>query len=88
MGLLLVGAAVAAVAIGHDGAGAGERAKERRPPVVIVVFDEFPADTLIGPDGRIDAARYPNFAALARTSASSHPSPTACTRWGRSSSAA
>ena len=35
---------------------------------MIVVFDEFPADTLIGPDGRIDAARYPNFAALARTS--------------------
>jgi hypothetical protein len=65
---LLVGAAVAAVAIGHDGAGAGERAKVRRPPVVIVVFDEFPADTLIGPDGRIDAARYPNFAALAGTS--------------------
>ena len=41
---------------------------ERRPPVVLVVFDEFPADTLIGPDGRIDAARYPNFAALAGTS--------------------
>ena len=41
---------------------------ERRPPVVIVVLDEFPADTLIGPDGQIDAARYPNFAALARTS--------------------
>jgi len=65
---LLVGAAAVAVAIGHDGAGAGERAKERRPPVVIVVFDEFPSDTLVGPDGGIDAARYPNFAALARTS--------------------
>jgi len=68
VGLLLAGAALAAVAIGHDRAGAGQRAKERRPPVVIVVLDEFPADTLIGPDGRIDAARYPNFAALARTS--------------------
>jgi sulfatase-like protein len=56
-----------AVAIDHDGAGAQDRA-ERRPPVVIVVFDEFPADTLIDPSGRIDAARYPNFAALARTS--------------------
>jgi hypothetical protein len=68
--LLLVGAAAAAVAVvGHDGAGAGGRAAdERRPPVVIVVFDEFPSDTLIGPDGQIDAARYPNFAALARTS--------------------
>jgi hypothetical protein len=68
--LLLVGAAVAAVVVlGHDGAGAGDQpAAERRPPVVVVVFDEFPADTLIGPDDQIDAARYPNFAALARTS--------------------
>jgi hypothetical protein len=66
--LLLVAAAGAAVvAVGHGGAGARDTT-ERRPPVVIVVFDEFPADTLIGPDGRIDAARYPNFAALARTS--------------------
>jgi hypothetical protein len=39
-----------------------------RPPVVILVFDEFPADTLLGPDGRIDAKRFPNFAALARMS--------------------
>ena len=38
------------------------------PPVVIVVFDEFPADDLLGPDGRIDAERFPNFAALARIS--------------------
>ena len=69
VGLLIAGAAVAAVvAIGHDGAGAGTAKAKRRPPVVVVVFDEFPADTLIGPDGRIDAARYPNFAALARTS--------------------
>jgi hypothetical protein len=38
------------------------------PPVVILVFDEFPADTLLRPDGRIDAERFPNFAALARIS--------------------
>ena len=68
--LVLVGlaaAAAAVIAIGHDGAGADQRA-ERRPPVVIVVLDEFPSDTLIDPGGHIDAARYPNFAALARTS--------------------
>jgi Sulfatase len=68
---LLVVSLAAAVAIafaaGHGGAGAREQ-PERRPPVVVVVFDEFAADTLIGPDGRIDAARYPNFAALAGTS--------------------
>jgi hypothetical protein len=38
------------------------------PPVVMVVFDEFPADALLRPDGRIDAERFPNFAALARMS--------------------
>jgi Sulfatase len=69
--LLLVGAVVAAVAIGHDGGAEGGITGAElveSPPVVVVVFDEFPTDTLIGPDGRIDAARYPNFAALARTS--------------------
>ncbi len=65
--VLLAAAAAAVVAVGHDGGDPGPAA-ERRPPVVILVLDEFPADTLIGPDGRIDAARYPNFAALARTS--------------------
>jgi hypothetical protein len=39
-----------------------------RPPVVVVVFDEFPGDVLLRPDGQIDAERFPNFAALARTS--------------------
>ena len=39
-----------------------------KPPVVVVVFDEFPADTLLQPGGEIDAARFPNFAALAKTS--------------------
>ena len=37
----------------------------RRPPVVMIVMDEFPLDIMLGPDGRIDAVRYPNFAALA-----------------------
>ena len=38
-------------------------------PVVMIVFDEFSVETLMDPDGRIDATRFPNFAALARTSA-------------------
>src|SRR4051812_25506309 len=41
---------------------------ERRPPVVLVVFDEFPADDLLRPDGSIDAERFPNFARLASIS--------------------
>lgn len=44
------------------------RSAERHPPVVVVVFDEFPADDLLGPDGRIDAERFPNFAELASIS--------------------
>lgn len=68
--MLVLAAAAAAVvfAVSHDGAGA-EQSPERRPPVVILVLDEFPGDTLIDPGGHIDAARYPNFAALASTSA-------------------
>src|SRR4051794_1391623 len=41
---------------------------EGRPPVVFVVFDEFPADDLLRPDGSIDAQRFPNFARLASIS--------------------
>ena len=41
---------------------------ERHPPVVVVVFDEFPADDLLGPNGKIDAERFPNFAKLASMS--------------------
>lgn len=35
-------------------------------PIVMIVFDEFPAFTLVGEDGEIDAALFPNFARLAR----------------------
>lgn len=37
-------------------------------PVVWVVFDEFSALELLGPDGEIDRVRYPNFARLAERS--------------------
>ena len=37
-----------------------------RAPVIVVVFDEFPVDSLLRPDGRIDAARYPAFGRLSR----------------------
>jgi hypothetical protein len=38
-----------------------------RTPVVLVIFDEFATSSLMTEDGRIDAVRYPSFAALART---------------------
>jgi hypothetical protein len=37
-----------------------------KAPVVVILFDEFAGWTLLGPDGNVDAARYPNFARLAR----------------------
>ena len=36
------------------------------PPIVLIVFDEFPLNSLLGADDRIDAVRFPHFAALAR----------------------
>ena len=36
------------------------------PPIVLVVFDEFPLHSLLDADGRIDHVRFPHFAALAR----------------------
>jgi hypothetical protein len=39
-----------------------------RPPVVVLILDEFPTDDLLRPDGRIDARRFPNFARLASMS--------------------
>jgi hypothetical protein len=49
------------------GAPAASKAPSK-PPVVMVIMDEFPTESLRGPDGRIDAARYPNFARLAAMS--------------------
>ena len=39
---------------------------DSKTPVVMISFDEFPVTSLMRPDGSIDAARYPNFARLAR----------------------
>ena len=38
----------------------------KHPPVVMLVFDEFPTTSLVSAGGGIDPARYPNFAALSR----------------------
>ena len=39
---------------------------ERTPPIVFVVFDELPMNSLMDASGQIDADRYPNVGALAR----------------------
>jgi hypothetical protein len=60
---LLAGLALSGCSLTGSGASAQ---KPSRPNVLLIVFDEFGGDTLLGPDGRIDAGRYPHFAALAR----------------------
>jgi len=40
----------------------------RKPPIVVVVFDEFPLVDLLNAEGQIDARRFPNFASLASQS--------------------
>ena len=40
---------------------------DSKTPVVLVILDEFPESSLMTERGRIDAVRYPNFAALARS---------------------
>jgi hypothetical protein len=47
---------------------AASPAVARAPNVVMLVFDELPADSLMGPGDAIDAGRFPGFAALARRS--------------------
>ena len=39
---------------------------ERTPPIVLVVFDELPLNSLLTAAGSIDAERYPNLGALAQ----------------------
>jgi hypothetical protein len=63
--VVLIGAAVAFAVDSDHGELA---AADARPPIVVIVFDEFPTESLTTPSGAIDAVRYPNFAALAKTS--------------------
>ena len=44
---------------------AGVQTIDRTPPIVFVIFDELPLTSLLDAEGNIDAARFPNFAALA-----------------------
>jgi len=49
---------------GEEASAAGVEVPDE-PPVVMILFDELAGFALHGPDGRIDASRYPNFARLA-----------------------
>ncbi|MFV2088505.1 sulfatase-like hydrolase/transferase [Micromonospora sp. LOL_021] len=57
-----------AVVLGSEQTSAGPGTATgdgEHPPVVVLILDELPLLSLLGPDGRIDAERYPHFAELA-----------------------
>ena len=64
--MLIAGLGVSGCSFEGDDAQGAKRHKPARPNVVLIVFDEFGGDILLGPDGKIDAGRFPHFAALAR----------------------
>jgi len=66
LSVLLLAAAVVAAACGSGGDSEAKLSKREPPVVVLLIMDEFPTDALYGANGKIDAARFPNFAALAR----------------------
>lgn len=56
------------LAAGQPATGDAPLVSGSHPPVVMIVFDEFPLVSLLDGDGGIDAARFPHFARLAADS--------------------
>lgn len=68
--LFLLASPTSAVVLPRTDGGAAGTAQGSgvHPPVVMLILDELPLVSLLGADGRIDAARFPHFAELAGTS--------------------
>ena len=64
--ILIGGVALSGCSFTGEVAQGAKPSRPSRPNVVLVVFDEFGGDILLGPNGKIDAGRFPHFAALAR----------------------
>ncbi|MER7459632.1 sulfatase-like hydrolase/transferase [Micromonospora sp. NPDC126480] len=63
--LFLLASPTSTVVLPRSGGGAaGVAGAGGHPPVVMLILDELPLVSLLGPDGRIDAARFPHFAEL------------------------
>jgi hypothetical protein len=67
-GLFLFSSPVSALVLGDDSGAAAHVTVARPHRVVMIVFDEFPLESLLDGTGHIDATRYPHFAELARAS--------------------
>jgi hypothetical protein len=65
LALFLFNSDVSRLSVATDAQAAAERP---RAPVVLIVFDELPLNSLLDARGRIDATRFPAFARLARES--------------------
>jgi hypothetical protein len=65
--LFLLGSPVSKLAFPEE-AGARTIGGVSGAPIVVVLLDELPEDTLVDEHNRIDSVRYPGFAALERTS--------------------
>jgi len=58
-------AALTALALAGPATAPAQAAQKGRPPVVMIVLDEFPLADIQAADGAIDRRRFPGFAALA-----------------------
>ncbi|MDM4718847.1 sulfatase-like hydrolase/transferase [Micromonospora sp. WMMA1363] len=66
VGLFLFASPTSVVVLPRGAGGAaGAAGGGIHPPVVMLILDELPLVSLLGPDGRVDAARFPHFAELA-----------------------
>jgi len=68
LAVFLFGTPVHTLVFSNAKASAATAVLRHPTPVVFLLFDELPTITLEGPDGSIDAVRFPNFARLAESS--------------------
>ena len=68
LGLAVLEPAPSRTAEHRSARDAGRTTPVRPQTIIMVVFDELPLTSLMGPRGQIDASRYPAFARLARDS--------------------
>jgi Sulfatase len=67
LALLTLAVLLAVVGLAVESDVPAMAATAKKPPVVLILMDEFPVDQMLNSAGRIDPVRYPNFAALAAT---------------------